>query len=139
MGPPAMPPIPESPNEELTTPSSCVIVTSIYTMHHFFLGLVPSTNTSYLAEARRGTVRDEKMSKLEDWVTTKGAADLTDYNVNYLRHLLRTGRIEAQKVQRDWLINRESLLAYKRRMDRLGPQKHNPWRTLPRQSGELGS
>ena len=83
--------------------------------------------------------KSDKMSELEDWVTTKGAADLTDYNVNYLRDLLRKGRVEARKLGRDWLINRESLLAYKRRMDRLGPQKHNPWRALPHQSGELGS
>jgi excisionase family DNA binding protein len=53
---------------------------------------------------------------------------LTGYHVKYLRYLVGQGRIEARKVGRDWLIDRESLLAYKRRMDRLGPAKHNPWR-----------
>jgi len=68
------------------------------------------------------------MNRLKDCMTTREAADLTGYNVKYLRNLVRRGRVEARKVGRDWLVNRESLLAYKRRMDRLGPQKHNPWR-----------
>ena len=68
------------------------------------------------------------MSRFEDWMTTKEAANLAGYNIKYLRQLVRSGRVEARKVGRDWLVNRESLLAYKRRMDRLGPQKHNPWR-----------
>jgi hypothetical protein len=45
-----------------------------------------------------------------------------------MRQLAQRGRVEARKVGRDWLVNRESLLAYKRAMDRLGNQKHNPWR-----------
>ena len=68
------------------------------------------------------------MSKLEDWVNTTEAAHLTDYSQAYMRILARSGQVEARKVGRDWLIKRESLLAYKQRMDRLGPQKHNPWR-----------
>jgi len=65
---------------------------------------------------------------IEGWLTTSDAAELTGYNVKYLRWLINQGRIEARKVQRDWLVNKESLLAYKARMDALGPQKHNPWR-----------
>jgi len=65
---------------------------------------------------------------LEGWLTTRDAAGLTGYHVKYLRYLVRKGRIEAHKVGRDWLINRESLLAYKHQMDALGPEKHNPWR-----------
>jgi hypothetical protein len=41
---------------------------------------------------------------------------------------IQKGQIEAVEVSRDWLINRESLLAYKHQMDVLGPEKHNPWR-----------
>jgi hypothetical protein len=68
------------------------------------------------------------MIELERWISTQQAASLSGYRVEYIRRLCREDCIEAQKVQRDWLINRESLLAYKQRMDRLGPQKHNPWR-----------
>ncbi len=65
---------------------------------------------------------------IEGWLTTDEAAELAGYNVKYLRWLINQGRIEARKVQRDWLVNKESLLAYKARMDALGAQKHNPWR-----------
>jgi len=65
---------------------------------------------------------------LEGWITAAEAAALTGYTVPHIRRLARQGRIEAQKVGRDWLIGRESLLAYKRQMEALGSQKHNPWR-----------
>lgn len=68
------------------------------------------------------------MNKLENWLNTTRAAQLTSYSQAYMRILARSGQVEARKVGRDWLVNRESLLAYKSRMDRLGPQKHNPWR-----------
>jgi len=68
------------------------------------------------------------MDELQGWVCTKKAVSLTGYSADYARRLARRGKVEARKVGRDWLIKRESLLAYKQRMDRLGPQKHNPWR-----------
>lgn len=68
------------------------------------------------------------MTEFEKWVNTTNGAILTGYSQAYMRILARSGQVEARKVGRDWLVNRESLLAYKSRMDRLGPQKHNPWR-----------
>ncbi len=62
------------------------------------------------------------------WITTNQAAELSGYSSAYIRQLAIGGRITARKVGRDWLIKRESLLAYKRHMDELGPAKHNPWR-----------
>jgi hypothetical protein len=59
------------------------------------------------------------------------AADVVGYHVKHVRALARTGRIEAHKVQRDWLVSLSSLLAYKRKMQALGDGKHNPlapWR-----------
>ena len=67
-------------------------------------------------------------STLENWLTTKQAKELTGYTMVYLRRLANRKQVEAQKVGRDWLINQESLLAYKAQMDNLGPQRHNPWR-----------
>ena len=64
----------------------------------------------------------------QGWVNIREAAQETGYSAVYVRLLARQGRIEAQKVGRDWLINRASLLAFKAKMDRLGEQKHNPWR-----------
>jgi len=68
----------------------------------------------------------EAMVELEQWISTEQAAELSDYRVEYVRQLCRQSRIEAQKIQRDWLISRESLLAYRRRMDRLGPVNFRP-------------
>jgi len=78
-----------------------------------------------LSRTRRETLGEPV---LEGWITTREAAALTGYTTAYIRQLAIRGRVEAQKVGRDWLISRESLLAYKRKMDALGPQKHNPWR-----------
>jgi excisionase family DNA binding protein len=64
----------------------------------------------------------------DGWLTTEAAESLTGYVQAYLRRLANQGIIEARKVGRDWLINQESLLAYKAQMDSLGPQRHNPWR-----------
>ena len=69
---------------------------------------------------------------IDGWLTTRGAAELSGYSAKYLRRLARQGRIDARKVGRDWLINRESLLAYVAEMDCLGPAKHNPWRSTTR-------
>ena len=64
----------------------------------------------------------------EGWINTEQAKVLTGYASAYLRRLANQGRVEARKVGRDWLINQESLLTYKREMDSLGGQRHNPWR-----------
>jgi len=64
----------------------------------------------------------------EGWVDTRTAAELTGYTAAYMRQLALGDKIVARKVGRDWLIERASLLAYKARMERLGTEKHNPWR-----------
>ena len=66
------------------------------------------------------------MDELREWLSTEDAASLTGYHIKYLRELVRKGRIMARKVSRDWLVNRESLLAYKAKMDSLGTAKHDP-------------
>jgi len=68
------------------------------------------------------------IEQLQEWITTNLAQALTGYSQAYMRQLAQRGRVEARKVGRDWLVNRESLLEYKLAMDRLGSQKHNPWR-----------
>jgi len=70
------------------------------------------------------------MSELiaQGWVNTREAADITGHSVAYIRQMIRRERIEAHKVGRDWLVNLSSLLAYKRQMETLGNDKHNPWR-----------
>ena len=64
-----------------------------------------------------------------EWITTAEAVELTGYRVRYLRQLVNQGRIRAVKRARVIFIDRESLLAYAEEMKRLGPAKHDPWRT----------
>jgi excisionase family DNA binding protein len=47
------------------------------------------------------------------WITTQEAAELADYTPTRIRQLAKNGRVEARKVARIWLINKESLLQYK--------------------------
>lgn len=65
---------------------------------------------------------------LTGWLTTAHAEALTGYAAAYLRRLAGRGRIVAQKVGRDWLIQQESLVTYQAQMTQLGRQRHNPWR-----------
>jgi excisionase family DNA binding protein len=68
-----------------------------------------------------------------NWITTAEAAELTGYKLSHLRYLVREGLVKGQKFGRDWMIHRESVLAYSEKMKELGPAKHDPWRTGSRQ------
>jgi excisionase family DNA binding protein len=60
---------------------------------------------------------DRKMTGSElvadGWIDTRTAARLSGYRRAYIRQLAIAGRIEARKIGRDWLVNQESLEAYK--------------------------
>jgi excisionase family DNA binding protein len=61
-----------------------------------------------------------------DWITTSEAAELTGYSPHYVRRLMRKNRVLAKKWGNTWMINKQSLLDYKQRMDELGRARHNP-------------
>lgn len=63
-----------------------------------------------------------------EWITTSKAAALTGYSLNYIRRLVREKRVPATKWQRDWMVDRQQLLAYQQEMTDLGRAKHNPHR-----------
>lgn len=54
----------------------------------------------------------------DDWITTKEASELSGYHPHYLRELVRTGRISAQKFGEVWQVSRKSLLAYMHTADK---------------------
>jgi excisionase family DNA binding protein len=64
-----------------------------------------------------------------EWITTKEAAEMTGYNPEYIRQMIRNGRIAAEKKGRDWWIDHDSIEKYADKMKRLGSAKHDPWRT----------
>ncbi len=51
---------------------------------------------------------------MAEWITTKEASELTGYNAEYLRWLIREKKIKAQKFGILWQVNKSSLLAYLR-------------------------
>lgn len=63
------------------------------------------------------------------WLTTQEAADLSHYNVRYLRQLVNAGQLVAVKRGGIFWFERTSLEVYVTEMQRLGPAKHDPWRT----------
>jgi excisionase family DNA binding protein len=65
---------------------------------------------------------------IDGWITTDRAASLTGYRAAYLSELARSGRVKAQKMGRDWWLDREDLLRYKATMDELGSRRHDPRR-----------
>ncbi|MFW6082981.1 MAG: helix-turn-helix domain-containing protein [Chloroflexota bacterium] len=64
-----------------------------------------------------------------EWITTKEAAELTGYSTARFRQLAKRGTVKADKIGRDWLLERCSVLEWAEEMKRLGPAKHDPWRT----------
>jgi len=68
-----------------------------------------------------------------EWITTKEAAELTGYNQEYIRQMIRDGRIVAEKKGRDWWVDRASIEDYAEEMKQLGIAKHNPWKAGARQ------
>jgi excisionase family DNA binding protein len=71
-----------------------------------------------------------------EWITTKGAAELTGYSAAYFRQLIARGRLAGRKMGRDWILDKSEVLEYAEEMKRLGPEKHNPWRSGARETEE---
>jgi len=70
------------------------------------------------------------------WLTTQEAADLSHYNVRYLRQLVNEGQLVAVKRGGLFWFEQTSLEAYVAEMQRLGPAKHDPWRTGARRRAD---
>ena len=59
----------------------------------------------------------------DELLTTKEAAALISYNVEYVRYLIRNGLLPSRKIGRDWLDKRTDALAYQRKMRKLGGKR----------------
>jgi excisionase family DNA binding protein len=49
---------------------------------------------------------------VDDWITTAEARSLTGYNAEHIRRLVRAGKVKAKKWGKEWMIEKNSLLAY---------------------------
>jgi len=65
-----------------------------------------------------------------EWISVKQAADLSGYDRQHVRRLMRAGRVKAEKLpgMQEWLIDKASLQAYVKQMKQLGDEKYNPYR-----------
>lgn len=63
---------------------------------------------------------------LENLITVKGAAEATGYNVQYLRRLLRLGKLEGVQVGQVWLIKLNSFESYLSQNENRGDRRCGP-------------
>ena len=56
---------------------------------------------------------------IDNHITVQEAAEITGYNVQYLRRLLRAGKLEAIKVGQIWLVNLTSSAGLIQSLDKL--------------------
>lgn len=63
------------------------------------------------------------MTDNSEWLTVQEAAQLSGYNPEHITRLIRQKKIEAHKFSIVWQVNRESLLAYKEKVQQLGEKR----------------
>ena len=66
------------------------------------------------------------MPDLNDFISTEEAAVKLKYHVEHVRHMMREGSIEGEKIGRTWLVKRDALDSYMKRTARMA--KHDPRR-----------
>jgi excisionase family DNA binding protein len=59
-------------------------------------------------------------------LTVQAAADVTGYNIQYLRRLLRSGALEGVKIGQMWLIDIESLETYLEHVEQTTDRRCGP-------------
>jgi excisionase family DNA binding protein len=62
----------------------------------------------------------------DDWLTVQEAAKLTGYHAEYLRILIRKGKIIARKFGPVWAISKSALLTYLKIAEKSTDRRHGP-------------
>ena len=68
-------------------------------------------------------------NNVTDWVSVHEAAEITGYSMEYIRRLVRQGKLAAERKGPMYWIDRKSLDEYIAEVKRLGTQRFN-WRRL---------
>lgn len=66
------------------------------------------------------------MTAVSGWITTAEAAQLTGYNNEHIRRLVRSGKIRGRKFGIVWQVDRTSVLKYLENEGRGPKQKQKP-------------
>lgn len=61
-----------------------------------------------------------------DWLTVQEAAKISGYRADYLRELIRNGKLEARKFGPIWAVNRPSLMIYMSEALKSDDRRHGP-------------
>ena len=59
----------------------------------------------------------------EDWLKVEEAAEIAGYHPNYVRKLLRDGKVNGRKWGQTWQVSRQSLLGYLEDVEALGKKR----------------
>ena len=62
----------------------------------------------------------------DEWLTVYQAAEVSGYSAEYVRRLLRQGKISSQKFLTVWQISKSSLLAYIREAQKTPDKRWGP-------------
>lgn len=60
---------------------------------------------------------------MEDWITTYQAAEISGYNLEYIRQLIRSKKIHARKWGQSWQVSKQSLEIYIGRVKKTGKRR----------------
>lgn len=60
---------------------------------------------------------------MADWITTAEAARISGYHPEHIRKLIKSDRIKARKFGQVWQVDRVSLLAYVRKIGKMGEKR----------------
>ncbi|MBN1890585.1 MAG: helix-turn-helix domain-containing protein [Thermoflexales bacterium] len=70
--------------------------------------------------------QESKHVVLDEWITPAEAAEIIGVTPYQVRHLARTGTVEARKFGRAWMIKRDSVRAYAAQERHPGPKPQEP-------------
>ena len=60
---------------------------------------------------------------MEEWLTTYEAARLSNYELDYIRKLIRAQKIMGRKWGQSWQVSRQSLLKFMEEREQLGEKR----------------
>ncbi len=63
---------------------------------------------------------------MTDWITPQEAGELSGYNTEYIRWLIRKGKIAATKKGYSWWVDHDSFLAYLKAAKKSEDKRHGP-------------
>ena len=62
----------------------------------------------------------------DDWLTVQQAAKLSGYHAEYLRIIVRAGKLVAHKFGSVWAISKKSLLSYLQTAEKADDRRQGP-------------